>query len=204
MALMRISSLFAIAILATSALVAGGCGSDSKDDKKDKKAPVNKVLAAKEKAVAEAEKRVKKNPKDPAALAELARAYTALASPESAPPGQKPPKNPKNRDELLRKAADTLEDLRRLKPKDEVVINQLATTYMGLGEYDKALPLRRQLSNDNPKDSSAAYAWGLTASAAGKTKEAITAWERFLAITPKSDPRYKNVKQQVAALRKAK
>lgn len=199
---MRVHTSKLVAVLAIAAVALSGCGSEAKE-KDEKKEKVNKVLVAKEKSVASAEARVKKNPKDPDALSELARAYLALASPESAPKGGKPPKTPENRDELLQKAADTLEDLRKIKPKDEVVINQLATTYMGLGNYDKALPLRRQLSNDNPKDATAAYAWGLTASAANNTKETITAWERFLAVAPKTDPRYKNVKAQVAALKKA-
>ncbi len=195
------SRISRVAVVLVAGLVAVGCGSDGGKDTKTTKTTERKVATtpaqAKEYAVENAEARVKKNPNDKEALRELARAYIAAASPESGK------ENPKDREKLLKKSIKTLEKLRDLDPADQVTLNMLATSYMAVNDAKKALPIRRDLAKQNRKDANAQYAWGLTASAAGETDEAITAWKKFLRLAPPKDPRVKQVTTSIDALQKA-
>ncbi len=202
---------YAVLFLASIALVATGCGSDS--DSKDKPKKLSKAEAAiqkdvdnKLKAVARAEKDFKKDEDNVGACRNLAMTYIALASPASAPDPQTQVELPKDRDKSLSKAVKTLEACAKTDPKDRDVQQMLASTYMATSKYDKASPLLEKLARSakGPERANAFYAWGLAASNAPDYDAAIEAWQTFIRLSPAKDPRVAQVKQSIKALRTAK
>lgn len=205
---------YAVLFFASIALIATGCGSDSEDSKKQEaKKPETKAEKAaakdrdnKEDAVARAEKDYDKNKDDVGACRNLAMSYIALASPASATDPKTPVELPEDRDKNLDKAVKTLEDCSKEDPKDRDVKQMLASTYMATNKYDKASPLLEQLarSSKGQERPNAFYAWGLAASNAQDYDAAIEAWETFIELSPKKDPRIAQVQQSIKALRAAK
>ncbi|MCW2920822.1 MAG: hypothetical protein JWL76_696 [Thermoleophilia bacterium] len=206
---------YAVLFLASLALVATGCGSDSKDSSSDKKAakPQTKIEKAaakdrdnKEDAVARAEKEYEKDKDNVGACRNLAMSYIAIASPASAPDPKTQVELPKDRDKSLAKAVDTLEGCAKTDPKDRDVKQMLASSYMATNKYDKAAPLLKQLASSakGQERPNAYYAWGLAASNAQDFDAAIEAWQTFVELSPPKDPRIAQVQQSIKALRAAK
>lgn len=202
-------------VLASLALVATGCGSDSSDSKSEKQddAPKTKTEKAaakdrdnKEDAVKRAEKAYEDDKGDVGACRNLAMSYIALASPASAPDPETQVELPKDRDESLKKAVGTLEACAKADSKDRDVKQMLASTYMATSEYDKAAPLLKQLADTarGQERANAYYAWGLAASNAQDYDAAIEAWQTFVELAPARDPRVKQVQQSIKALRTAR
>ena len=204
---------YAFLFLACMALVAAGCGSDSKDDKDSKSKPQTKEQKAaakdykiKEDQVAKAKKAFKKDSKDVGLCRNLAMGYVALASPASSPDPKKPAPLPKDRDESLKKAEDTLEQCQEINAKDADVKQMLASVYMATNKYDKAADMLGDIAKAAKGDerANAYYAWGLAASNAQQYDTAISAWQKFIELTPSNDQRVKQVKASIAALKQAK
>jgi cytochrome c-type biogenesis protein CcmH/NrfG len=205
---------YAVLFLASLALIATGCGSDSKDsDKKGDSKPQTKAQKAaakdrdnKEDAVARAKKDFEKNKDDVGACRNLAMSYIAIASPASAPDPKTAVELPKDRDKSLAKAVKTLEGCAKTDPKDRDVKQMLASTYMATSKYDKAAPLLKQLAGSakGQERANAYYAWGLAASNAQDFDAAIEAWQKFIELSPAKDPRIAQVQQSIKALRAAK
>jgi cytochrome c-type biogenesis protein CcmH/NrfG len=202
--------------LACLALVVAGCGSDDKDSKKggsakkDTKLSKTEQAAAtdrdnKEDSVSKAQKAFKKDPKDVGACRNLAMAYVALASPASTTDVKNPPPLPKDRDKSLKKSVSTLEDCTDIDPKDRDVKQMLASTYMATNKYEKASTLLKELAGSATGEgkANAYYAWGLAASNAQQLDDAITAWQKFVDLSPAKDPRVAQVKQSIKALQDA-
>lgn len=215
--------------LASAALLATGCGSDSDDgggkdgggkdrgskqEQEDKPAPKQSRAEKdaksdrenKQEQVKSAEEAFEENDEDVGACRNLAMSYIALASPASAADPKDPPKLPKDREENLDKAVETLEGCADLKGADRDVQQMLASTYMATNKYDKATPLLEGLARSakGPERANAFYAWGLAASNAEQYDDAIAAWQRFVDLAPKNDPRIAQVRQSIIALRAAK
>jgi cytochrome c-type biogenesis protein CcmH/NrfG len=129
----------------------------------------------------------------------------ALASPASSPDPKTPVELPKDRDESLKQAIETLEACAKTDPKDRDVKQMLASTYMATNQYDKAAPLLEQLARSARGESraNAFYAWGLAASNAQNYPDAIEAWETFIELSPPKDPRVAQVRQSIRSLRTA-
>lgn len=204
---------YAVLFLASTALVATGCGSDAKEStKKDAKPQTKAEKAAatdrdnKEDAVKRAEKEYDKDEKNVGACRNLAMSYIALASPASAPDPKTPVELPEDREESLDKAVKTLEDCAKADAKDRDVKQMLASTYMATSKYDKAAPLLEQLARSakGQERPNAFYAWGLAASNAQDYDAAIEAWTTFIELSPPKDPRIAQVQQSIKALRAAK
>jgi tetratricopeptide (TPR) repeat protein len=204
---------YAVFFLALLALLASGCGSDDKksdsDTKKDKPSKAEKAAQVdrsnKEKAVKEAEKAFDKKDDDVGTCRNLAMSYVALASPASTGDPKNPPKVPEDRDKSMKKAIDTLEQCQKLDPKDRDVKQMLASSYMGTNKYDKAADLLEDLAKTSKgaERANSYYAWGLAASNAQHIDEAIGAWNTFLELAPKNDPRIKQIRQSITALKAA-
>lgn len=204
---------YAFLFLVSAALLAAGCGSDSKDsDKGDDAKPKTKAEKAqekdrsvKEKSVERAKKDYEKNKDDVGACRNLAMSYIALASPASSTDPKQPVELPKDRDESLKKATGTLEECAETDSKDRDVKQMLASTYMATQEYDKASVLLKQLASSakGPERANAYYAWGLAASNAEDFDSAIEAWETFIELSPPKDPRIAQVRQSIKALKAA-
>lgn len=205
---------YAVLFLASTALIATGCGSDSPDSVKEKEAkPQTKAEKAtakdrdnKEAAVARAEKDFKKDKDDVGACRNLAMSYIALASPASATDPKTPVKLPEDREANLNKAVKTLERCSKVDPENRDVKQMLASTYMATNKYDKASQLLEQLASsaEGQERPNAFYAWGLAASNAQDYDSAIEAWETFVELSPEDDPRVAQVQQSIKALRAAK
>ena len=205
---------FGFLFLLCMALVAAGCGGgddkDDKDAKKDKPSKAEKAQQedreAKEKSVTEAKKAFKDSDDDVGACRNLAMAYVALASPASTGDPKNPPQPPKDREKNIGKAIDTLEKCQKIAPKDRDVQQMLASSYMGMNQYDKASDLLEDLakSSKGQERANAYYAWGLAASNAQQLDKAISAWETFLTLAPKNDPRIPQIKSSIKALKAAK
>lgn len=205
---------YAVLFLASAALLATGCGSDSKEsDKGGPDKPKTKAEKAqakdrdnKVKAVDRAEKDFDENKDDVGACRNLAMSYIALASPASSTDPKVQVELPEDRDKSLEKAVDTLEGCQEIDAKDRDVKQMLASTYMGTQQYDKASVLLRQLATTAKGDerANAYYAWGLAASNAQDYDAAIEAWERFIELSPPKDTRIAQVRQSIKALRAAK
>ncbi|MCW2926063.1 MAG: hypothetical protein JWM86_31 [Thermoleophilia bacterium] len=206
---------FGLVFLVCAALLAAGCGSDSKDSKGDdsSKAASSKKLSKAEKAVADdrdnkekqvstAEKAFKKDGKDAGACRNLAMSYVALASPASTGDVKNPPPVPKDRDKNLKKAVTTLEECATLDSKDRSVKQMLASTYMATNKYEKAAALNKELATTakGEEAANAYYGWGLAASNAQQFDDAIAAWQKFIALSPAKDPRIAQIKQSIKAL----
>jgi tetratricopeptide (TPR) repeat protein len=194
-----------LAFLMIAAVVAAGCGSD--DDTKEKKSSAKPtaaetVLASKKEAVSKAEKAFDKDGNDVDACRNLAMSYVALASPESTGDPKKAPEPPKDREKNLKKSTATLEKCTKIAPKDRNVQQMLASTLMAQGQYEDASPLLESLAKSakQPEAANAFYAWGLAASNAMDTDDAITAWRRFIALSPKDDTRIAQVRGAIKSL----
>lgn len=202
---------YAFLFLASIALLASGCGSDSDGDKADDK-PKTKAEKAqakdrdvKEDAVKTAKAAVKKDSKDIDACRNLAMSYINLASPASSTDPKKPVELPKDRDESLAKAIKTLEGCKKIDPKNNDVKTTLASSYMATSNYEKASPLLKELASSakGPARPNAYYAWGLSSANAKDYDNAIRAWTMFIQLSPKDDPRIAQVRQSIKALRAA-
>lgn len=204
------------ALLASFALVASGCGSGGGDDGKDKDGGKGKDQAAettgggddessaavKDRQLKAAQKEFEENGDDSNACRNLASAYIAVASPESTGDPKNPPSEPEGAEGNRKEAVKTLERCAELAPTDRTIQNMLATTYMSVGDYDKAEPLLQEIATGARRpDANAFYAWGLAASNAQQPAEAVRAWTRFLELAPKDDPRRKAVADSVKALK---
>lgn len=196
-------------VLALAALLVAGCGGDD-DKKSDKKmSKAEKAQAEdrdnKEKAVDRAMKAYEKDKKDVGACRNLAMAYVALASPASPTDPKEQVELPKDRDKSLDKSVSTLEDCVKIDDEDRDVKQMLASTYMATNKYDKATPLLEELAKSakGVERANAFYAWGLAASNAQETDNAIEAWTQFVKLAPKKDPRVEQVKQSIKALKAA-
>lgn len=216
---MKVRSILLLAMSAM--LVLGGCGSDGggggdndkakpKDEKPEKKEDdkqthAERVKEAKKDALADAKKAYEKDSDNVDACRDLAMKYISIASPESTGDPKKAPKLPKNREENLEKAKETLEECRKLDADNEAVLQMLASTYMATNEYDKASTLLERLARDaeGGQRANAYYAWGLAASNAKDYDSAIQAWTRFVEVAPEDDPRVAQVRQSIKALRQA-
>jgi tetratricopeptide (TPR) repeat protein len=198
-------------LLAAFALLAAGCGGDSKDDSEKKEKPTKAEAAAeqdravKEKNVKAAEKEFKKDDKNIGACRNVAMAWIALASPASAVDPLKPAELPKDRDKNLDKGITTLKKCVEIDDADRDVKQMLASTYMATNDYDKASSLLQDLAKSakGPERPNAYYAWGLAASSAQEYEDAITAWRTFVDLSPKDDPRSAQVRQSIKALQEA-
>jgi tetratricopeptide (TPR) repeat protein len=209
----RVKLRYGFVFLVCIALLAAGCGdgkdgkgSSSKKDtskmsKQEKAAALD--LATKEKGVKSAKKAFDKDSKDVGACRNLAMAYVALASPASTTDVKNPPPLPKDRDKNLKKSVDTLETCTRIDPKDRDVKQMLASTYMATNKYEKAAKLLKELAGTAPaaQKPNAYYAWGLAASNAQQIPDAISAWQKFVDLSPAKDPRVKQVQQSIDALK---
>ena len=210
---MKQTRAIAFAILTGLTLVTTGCGSDSKESDKADAKPKTKAEKAqekdrdvKEKAVARAEKDFDKNKDDVGACRNLAMSWISLASPASPTDPKTPVALPKDRDESLDKAVNTLEDCQKIDPKDRDVKQMLASTYMATQKYDEASVLLKQIASSTTGEAraNAYYAWGLAASNAEDYDSAISAWETFIELSPPKDPRIAQVRQSIKALKAAK
>lgn len=212
---------FGFLFLSCAALIAAGCGGgdggngngngdSGKSAKKDKPSKAEAAAATdrdnKEEAVDRNVKAFEKDDTDIGACRNLAMSYVALASPASTGDPDNPPTPPKDREKSMKKAKETLEQCRDLAPRDRDVQQMLASTYMGLNEYDKATELLAQLARTSKGDQQANsyYALGLAASNAQQLDQAITAWQRFVALAPPKDPRVPQIRQSIRALQAAK
>lgn len=201
----------ALLLLSSVALVAAGCGSDSDDSKSDdakmtkQEQAAAKDAEAKAENVKDAEAAFEKADDDVGACRNLAMAWIAKASPASSTDPKEPPKLPEDREDSLKSATVTLEKCVEIDEKDRDVKQMLASTYMAQSDYDKATPLLEELASSakGQERPNAYYAWGLAASNAQDYDEAITAWTTFTRVAPKNDPRIKQVRQSIAALRAA-
>lgn len=198
--------------LASAALLAAGCGSDSDDAKSDDSEPktkADKALAAdqeaKDEQVEKAKNAFEEADDDVGACRNLAMAWIAKASPASSTDPKDPPKLPEDREDSLEEAVGTLEGCVEIDEKDRDVQQMLASTYMATNQYDKAVPLLQKLAGSakGPERANAFYAWGLAASNAQDYPAAIRAWSSFVKAAPKDDPRIKQVNQSIKALRAA-
>ncbi|MCW2950239.1 MAG: hypothetical protein JWN41_1252 [Thermoleophilia bacterium] len=199
------------ALLCAGSLVVAGCGSNNSDDsKKSSKTTKTSATASqtanKQQALDTAKKAFDKKPTDINTCRDLAMKYIAVASPESSSDPKVAPKQPKNRDENLKSASKTLRGCLKIDAKNRDVQQMLASTYMARNKYDDAAPLLKQiaLSSKRVEAANAFYAWGLAAGNAQNYDDAISAWSKFVALSPAKDPRVAQVKQSIAALRVAK
>lgn len=192
------------------AVTAAACGSDDSDDTEKSDAP--KLSEAeqedrdnKQKAVDEAEKAFEDKPEDAGACRNVAMAWVSLASPASPTDPKDTVELPDDRDESLDKAIVTLEKCVDIDESDRDIRQMLASTYMATNQYDKATPLLEKLATSARGDAraNAYYAWGLAAQNAQQYPDAIKAWTVFVGASPKNDPRVKQVRQSIAALRLA-
>jgi tetratricopeptide (TPR) repeat protein len=196
--------LLGLTVLLALSLVAAGCGSDGDDgDSGDKKGSTasKESKDPKVRQVAESEDAFEKEPQDVNACKNLALSYVALASPTSSGKANEPVEPPKDREENMKKAADTYEQCRQLAPKDVDVKRSLASSYMSVGDYEKATPLLEEVAKQAKNQPNDYYAWGLAASNARDTKSTIEAWEAFLRFVPKGDPRIVQVRRSLVLLR---
>lgn len=201
------------AIVMAAALVTAGCGSssDSKDSKKSsskkdtKQTPAQEQVAAKSDALAAAKKAFDKKSTDVDLCRDLAMKYIAVASPESTGDPKVAPKQPKDRTKNLKNASKTLEGCTKIDGKNRDVQQMLASTYMALNQYDKAAPMLKALAGSakGAERPNAYYAWGLAAGNAMDYADAIKAWQTFVDLSPRKDPRVAQVKQSIAALKVA-
>ena len=188
-------------------LVVAGCGSDS--DSKKPASKQDKANAAdqadKKKAVDKAKSTFDKNKKDVNACRNLALAYIALASPAAPVDPQDQVTLPKDRDESLKKAISTLEKCVDIDSSNRDARQMLASTYMATNKYDKAAPLLEAIAKTakGSERANAYYAWGLAASNAQDLQSAIAAWNQFVKLADKGDPRIPQVKQSIKALKAA-
>ena len=67
---------------------------------------------------------------------------------------------------------------------DRVPRFELASSYLLLGEHDKAVPQLEAVLETSPEDEDAWYHLGLAHSGAGRPEQAREAWDRALAIDP--------------------
>lgn len=208
---LRIGLIF----LVSAALIAAGCGSDDTDSKpgskKDKAgsgkmSTADKMVAGKEKAVADAMKAFDDKPQDINLCRDLAMKYVALASPESTGDPKKAPEMPKDRDKNLGKSVKTLEGCTKIDGKNRDVKQMLSSTYMATGKYDKAAVLLEDIAKTSKgaERANAYYAWGLAASNSQDIDSAIEAWKVFVTAAPAKDPRIVQVRGSIKALQAAK
>jgi tetratricopeptide (TPR) repeat protein len=202
--------LLLLAVLAIASVIFAGCGDSKKDD--DKKGDKGKATSqndkideAKRDALKKAKASFKKKPGDSAICRDLAMRYIAVASPESPDNPKEAPKLPKVRDKNLKGAVKTLESCTKINAKDRDIKQMLASTYMATGKFDKASALLKDLAQTakGADQANAYYAWGLAASNAQQYPAAITAWTKFSQLAPAKDPRVKQIKQSIVALRAA-
>lgn len=201
---------YGLVFLASLSLVAAGCGgSDSKssDTKKSstKTSAADKVVQQKQDALDDAKKAFGKKKSDVNLCRDLAMKYIAVASPESTGDPNKAPKLPKDRDKNLKGAVSTLEDCQKIDTRNRDVQQMLASTYMATNQYDKAVPLLKQLATTSkgPERANSFYAWGLAASNAQDYAGAIQAWTQFTKLAPPKDQRVPQVRQSIKALQQA-
>lgn len=200
-------------VVAAAMMVVAGCGSDKKSDSKDSKTTSSKsdkdgkdgkkksITVIKKEQLDVAKKEFKKHSNDKNACSNLAQAYIVVGSPESNPDSKEPPKRPKDSEKNFKKAADTLDKCVKLDPQNVDLKSRLASTYMALNRYDDAAPILKTVAESRKTDANAYYAWGLAASNARNTKQAVQAWEKFLQYAPKKDPRIQQVQQSIKALK---
>lgn len=207
---------FGIALLACAALVASGCGGDGDGGKGDgdgaKGGKGGKAAAAfekdrksKESKLEKVKKEYEKDDDDIGACRNVAMQYVALASPPPPVDPKTPSERPKDAEKMLSKAVDTLKDCQKIDEDDRDVKQMLATAYMGRGDYDEAADVLGELATSAKGDqrANAFYAWGLASSNAQNLDDAISAWQRFVDLSPKNDPRVPQVKQSIKALQQA-
>lgn len=194
-------------VVAASLMVVAGCGSSSSSSKKSTK-DAKGTSSQKDKSTDEikhdqleaAKKEFKKHANDKNACSNLAQAYIVVGSPESNPKSKEPPKRPKDAEKNFKKAADTLEKCVDLDPNNVDLKSRLASTYMALNRYDDAAPILKDVAESRKDDANAYYAWGLAASNARNSKQAVQAWQQFLKYAPKKDPRIPQVQQSIKTL----
>jgi len=88
-----------------------------------------------------------------------------------------------------------------LAPKDENIQQMLASTYMAQGNFKAAAPILQTIATGRKTDANSWYAYGLAESSAGNTVATVSAWTKFLAYADKKDPRIKQTKASIAALK---
>lgn len=186
-------------VLLAAAVLVAGCEFDRGGDKKS--STTKKEQDPKVRQVAQNEEAFEDSPDDVAACRNLALSYVALASPTSTGKKGEQVEPPKDREKNMKKAADTYEKCLELAPKDIDIKRSLASSYMALGDYEKAAPLLKEVAEQGKNNPNDYYAWGLAASNARDTAGTIEAWERFLETAPDNDPRVKQVRTSLQLLR---
>lgn len=194
-----------VSMIAAVGLMVAGCGtSDTKDKTTGVVVSGQELLGTEKnpkiKQVVAASKAFKDAPTDANACRNLAQTWIAYASPDATKKAGDQPKIPKDRDASLKQARKVLEKCDELK-KDPNTTQMLASVYMATSEPKKAAPLLKEIATDRKTDANAYYAWGLAESGALNTSGVITAWTKFLAYADAKDPRIKQTKDSIAALK---
>ncbi|MCW2971917.1 MAG: hypothetical protein JWN72_190 [Thermoleophilia bacterium] len=206
---------FGFALLLVGALIAAGCGSDSKDSKdkgSTKTTATTKSTSTatdtedKDKALASAKKAFAKKSGDIDLCRDLAMKYISVASPTSSTDPKVAPKQPKGREKNLKSAVKTLKTCQQIDTKNVDVKQMISSAYMALNQYDDAAPLLEEIAKGSKGDSApnAYYAWGLAAGNAQNYDDAIAAWTKFVTLSDPKDTRVAQVQQSIKALKLAK
>jgi tetratricopeptide (TPR) repeat protein len=193
-------------ILLAMAVVAG-CGDDSKErsgeHKPKKDAAQEAERADREKAVETAKAGFDAAPKNVTACSELASAYIQLASPSTAHAEEEQSSVPADRDQSLDKAIDTLRRCETIDPNHVDVQRALASSLMATEQVKAAVPYLKAIATKSKgaERASAYYAWASAASQAGDRAGALKAWQQFVKLAPRNDPRLDEARRAIAALR---
>ncbi|MBC7644174.1 MAG: hypothetical protein H7123_03540 [Thermoleophilia bacterium] len=195
----------ATAVLCSLVVAAAGCGSSGSSkgnggDNSSKK-PSGKLTGPKGTQVKKAMTEFDKNPKNADACRSLAQSWIAYASPDAPKKAGDTVKVPKDRNASLKKSSETLVKCQALAPKDENVQQMLASTYMAQGNFKAAAPILKTIATARKNDANSWYAYGLAESSAGNTTATVSAWTKFLAFAEAKDPRIKQTKDSIAALK---
>lgn len=197
------TAILLLALCTLAPMVAGCSFGDSGDSSAEKAAAADR--SRKQREVSKARSALRKDPEDADACRRLAAAYLALASPVPQAGKNVSMTMPKDRDESLSDAIDTLRDCLKADDGDQDARQMLASALMETGGYGEAARLYRALarSSTGAQRADAYYGLGVASSNLRDFTGAIAAYERFVATAPKSDSRVISVRLSIASLRQA-
>lgn len=112
---------------------------------------------------------LKENPKNVDAL--IRKAELLVAQSEAAG---------SNKQEVLQEAVETLQQARRIQPRNMDVLKGLAAAYIGLQDLDKIIQAYRDIVRVNPRDIQATLVLANVLADTGRVQEAISLYERVI------------------------